>query len=353
MGGVDLDWPLPEDRIAQTPVEPRDAARLLVDAGPGRPPEHRQVRDLVSILRPGDLVVVNRSRVLAARLEAIKPSGGRVEVLLLEPDGPPGRWRCLVRPSRRVAAGTVVTAGELSVAVGADLGDGLRLVELSRRGVAVGAADAEEALAGVGRVPLPPYIHRSLADPLRYQTVMASAPGSVAAPTAGLHLTTELLEALADGGVAVAEVELHVGLDTFRPMTVDDPADHVMHSERFVVPPETMAACDRAERVVAVGTTSVRALESAARGLEGRTDLFIRPPFEFSVVDVMMTNFHLPGSTLLLLVSAFVGDRWRDLYDAALGGPYRFLSFGDAMLLERRTGDRSPASPPGAARTRR
>lgn len=332
----DFDYDLPDDRIAQAPVEPRDAARLLVDRGSGREPAHHRVRDLPTLLRPGDLLVVNRSRVLAARLELTKPTGGRVEVLLLEPvPGEAGRWRALVRPSRRVQAGTVLSAGDLEVTAGADDGDGVRLVDLQHRGVPVDAALADEVLADVGRVPLPPYIQRPLEDSRRYQTVFASAPGSVAAPTAGLHLTPDLLEGIRAAGVEVAEIELHVGLDTFRPMTSDDPAEHRMHSERFVVDDEVLVACEAAERVVAVGTTSVRSLESAVRGITDRTDLFIRSPWDWRVVDVMMTNFHLPRTTLLMLVEAFVGPRWRELYEVALAEDYRFLSFGDAMLLER------------------
>jgi S-adenosylmethionine:tRNA ribosyltransferase-isomerase len=189
-----------------------------------------------------------------------------------------------------------------------------------------------------GRMPLPPYITAALDDPERYQTVYARRPASAAAPTAGLHLTTPVLDSLAERGIGVARVELVVGLDTFRPVTVDDPRDHHIHSEAISVRPEVLEACEQAERVIAVGTTTVRALESAARGtLSGRTSLFIHDPFEFRVVDVLLTNFHLPRSSLLLLVHAFIGDRWRILYDTALAEGYRFFSFGDAMLLERPT----------------
>lgn len=331
----DFDYDLPEDRIAQAPVEPRHAARLLVDRGPGQAPGHHRVRDLPSLLRPGDLLVVNRSRVLAARLELHKPTGGRVEILLLEPvTAAPGHWRALVRPSRRVAAGTTLESGPLTITAGPDDGDGVRLVELCHRDRPVDATLADEVLADVGRVPLPPYIHRPLEDQRRYQTVFASAPGSVAAPTAGLHLTAEVLDDLRVAGIDVAEVELHVGLDTFRPLTADDPDHHRMHSERFVVDDDVLVACERAERVVAVGTTTVRSLESAVRGITDRTDLFIRSPWEWRVVDVMMTNFHLPKTTLLMMIEAFIGPRWRDLYGTALDHDYRFLSFGDAMLLD-------------------
>jgi S-adenosylmethionine:tRNA ribosyltransferase-isomerase len=221
------------------------------------------------------------------------------------------------------------------VQVGDRLADGRRAVWVKRAGVPVGPETAEIALAAAGDLPLPPYVHRPLADPGRYQTVFATRPGSVAAPTAGLHLTADLLAAAAAQGAEVVPVELVVGLDTFRPITADDPAQHVIHTERYRVPETTWNACRTAERVVAVGTTSVRALESvAATGeLSGRTDLFIHPPYRFAVVDVLLTNFHLPRSTLLLLVEAFIGPRWRELYRAALADGYRFLSLGDAMLL--------------------
>jgi S-adenosylmethionine:tRNA ribosyltransferase-isomerase len=212
------------------------------------------------------------------------------------------------------------------VEVGARVGDdGRRRVRL--------LADPEQH----GRLPLPPYIHQPLADPSRYQTVYATTPGSVAAPTAGLHLTTEVLDGCRARGVSVATVDLVVGLDTFRPIAVDDVDDHVMHSESYAVPESTWAACQSAERVVAVGTTTVRALEAAAatRSLTGRTDLFIKGDYPFQVVDVLLTNFHLPRSSLLLLIEAFVGPRWRALYEIALTEGYRFLSFGDAMLLSR------------------
>jgi S-adenosylmethionine:tRNA ribosyltransferase-isomerase len=223
----------------------------------------------------------------------------------------------------------------VSVLVGDRLAGGRRAVRVERAGAPVGPDTAEDALADAGELPLPPYVHGPLADPGRYQTVFATRPGSVAAPTAGLHLTADLLAAAGERGVTIAPVELVVGLDTFRPITAEDPARHVIHTERYRVPEQTWRACRSATRVVAVGTTSVRALESvAATGeLSGRTALFIRPPYRFAAVDVLLTNFHLPRSTLLLLVEAFIGPRWRDLYAGALAGGYRFLSLGDAMLL--------------------
>ena len=342
MDTSELDYDLPPAAIAQRPVEPRDAARLLVDAGVGRPPLHRTVADLPDLLRSGDLLVVNDTKVIPARLHLRKPTGGAVEVLLLE-RRPEGWWEGLVRPGRRVPAGTMLTreAGDgtdLVVEVGEVLGDDGR-----RRIVVHGGVDDLDALDRHGDVPLPPYIHEPLEDPGRYQTVYADRPGSVAAPTAGLHLTTDVLERLRARGVALATVDLVVGLGTFRPVTADRVEDHPMHAERYVVPEQTQVAVNEAvadpeRRVVAVGTTVVRALESWAvtGNPEASTRLFIHGDHEFLVVDVLMTNFHVPRSSLLALVEAFVGPRWRDLYGAALAEGYRFLSFGDAMLLSRR-----------------
>jgi S-adenosylmethionine:tRNA ribosyltransferase-isomerase len=336
----DYDYQLPPAAIAQTPVEPRDAARLLV-ARIGAPVEHRHVRDLADLLDPGDVLVVNETRVLPARLRFRKPTGGAVEVLLLErTDG--GWWEALVKPSRKLAPGTILDAGDgLKVEFGDVIRDaagragGKRLVHLH-------TDDTEDdALARHGVVPLPPYITAPLADAERYQTVYSTTPASTAAPTAGLHLTNELLERCRARHVDVHTVELVVGLDTFRPVTVDDPADHVMHTERYRVPQSTRDACAAAQgRVVAVGTTTVRALESAAatNDNEGRTDLFVHGDFPFRVVDTLLTNFHLPRSTLLLMLDAFLGGgngRWRELYELALRHDYRFLSFGDAMLVDR------------------
>jgi S-adenosylmethionine:tRNA ribosyltransferase-isomerase len=322
-----LDYPLPPGRIAQTPVEPRDAARLLVDRGHDRAPAHKVVADLPDLLAPGDLLVVNDTRVRPARLRLRKATGGAVEVLLLEPLAN-GTWEALVRPSRRVAPGTTVMSadGELAIVVDDERADG-------RRTVRVVTGDP----VAYGEVPLPPYIHQALADPERYQTVYANEPGSVAAPTAGLHLTNVVLDRCRQRGIGVARVELRVGVDTFRPITEARVEDHPMHAEIYAVPAETMDACTRATRVVAVGTTVVRALEATAATGErtGRTDLFIRPGFQFRAVDALLTNFHLPRTTLLALVGAFVGPRWRDLYDVALAEGYRFLSFGDAMLVQR------------------
>jgi S-adenosylmethionine:tRNA ribosyltransferase-isomerase len=341
-------YELPEASIAQTPIEPRDRARLLVDRGPGRPPEHRTVADLPALVHPGDVVVVNSTRVLPARLRLRKPTGGAVEVLLLERI-PSGEWEALVRPSRRVAPGTELAAGaDLRVRFGGPgpsgrgsgiggPGEGTRLVELRTDGPEGELAILERH----GVVPLPPYITVPLADPERYQTVFADRPGSAAAPTAGLHLTPAVLDGCRAAGARIEMLDLAVGMGTFRPMSAAKVEDHHVHAEQYQLRPETMAACEASRaaggRVVAVGTTTVRALESAALSgqLEGRTELFIRRPWRWRVVDVLLTNFHLPRSSLLVLVDAFVGARWRDLYGDALAAGYRFLSFGDAMLLDR------------------
>jgi S-adenosylmethionine:tRNA ribosyltransferase-isomerase len=333
----DFDYELPLDRIAQMPIEPRDAARLLVDRGAANP-DHRQVRDLPDILRPGDVVVVNETKVIPARLALQRATGGKAEILLLEPlDGERRVWEALIRPARKLKPGErlVAPGGTEVVEIGerTDAGDTFAVTVLSP----VDSLDVLTVLDEHGEMPLPPYITERLEDPDRYQTVYAREPGSAAAPTAGLHFTPELIGRLADRSIQVAKVELVVGLDTFRPITEDDPSKHRMHTERYRVPLSTMEQCERAERVVAVGTTTARALESAAatHELEGRTDIFIRAGFDWKVVDVLMTNFHLPKTTLLMMIDAFVGDRWRRLYEIALREHYRFLSFGDAMLLDR------------------
>lgn len=331
---TELRYELPADAIAQRPVEPRDAARLLVAVGDNA--IHATVADLPAYLRPGDVLVVNDTRVIPARLRLHKRSGGSVEVMLLAPEDDSQRtWDALVRPGRRVPSGTelVDDDGALAVVVGERTGaEGRRQVELV-------ADDApSELLARLGVLPLPPYIHEELADPDRYQTVFAHVPGSVAAPTAGLHLTSELLDRCRAAGAGVETVTLDVGLGTFQPITSERIEDHQMHVERYRVPEATLDACARAERVVAIGTTSLRALESAAATgqTEGSTGLFIHGDYDFRVVDVLLTNFHLPGSSLLALLGAFAGPRWRDLYATALESGYRFLSFGDAMLIDRR-----------------
>lgn len=335
MDTADFDYSLPDQAIAQTPIEPRDAARLLIDRGPGADPIHGRVTDLPSLICPGDVVVVNTTRVLPARLHLRKPSGATVEVLLIEPLDPGERtWEALVRPSRRVRDGIVLEAGDdFAIAVGSAHSDGTRRVEIR---LAHGCT-LLEALQRHGQVPLPPYIKHALADPERYQTTFALEPGSVAAPTAGLHLTAAVLSGIHRAGGQVQPVELMVGLGTFKPMVAERVEDHRMHGERYRVPSQTMAACEGAQRVIAIGTTTVRALESAAATgvLEGRTDLFIHGDHHFALVDALLTNFHQPRSSLLVLVEAFMGRRWRELYRAALADGYRFLSFGDAMFVER------------------
>ena len=331
---TDFDYELPVERIAQVPIEPRDAARLLVDRGSSTP-AHLHVHDLPALLDDGDLLVVNDTKVIPARLRLHRDTGGSAEVLLLEPISDDRHtWEAMIRPARKLRRGERLVDGA-----------GEALVEIGRRTTSgdtwevtiVAEGDPVAILQRHGEMPLPPYIGVGLAKPERYQTVYAADPASAAAPTAGLHFTQGLLASIAAMGVEIATVELVVGLDTFKPVVVDDPAQHVMHSERYRVDAIVMEQCRSARRVVAVGTTTTRALESAASlgELEGRTRLFINRPYDWNVVDVMMTNFHLPRTTLLMMIDAFIGERWRPLYDVALAEGYRFLSFGDAMLLDR------------------
>ena len=338
----DYDYDLPFASIAQDPIEQRDAARLLVALSASAAPQHRHIRDLASLLDPGDLLVVNETRVIPARLHLSKPSGGAVEVLLLEHRSDQS-WQALVKPSRKVAAGTRLRPGPgLIVEIGEVLQGGQRLVRLlGDDGEPLARGAEEQALETFGEAPLPPYISAPLADSSRYQTTYARVAGSAAAPTAGLHFTPAVFDALSSRGVEVAKVDLAVGLDTFRPVTVDRPEEHNIHSERYDVPAATWDAVLRTRaaggRVVAVGTTTVRSLETVAASgvLSGRTKLLIYGSYPFAVVDILLTNFHLPRSSLLLLVEAFAGTRWRDLYAEAIHEGYRFLSLGDAMLLGR------------------
>ena len=331
----DFDYELPERAIATVGAEPRDSARLLVD---GDPPRHLHVHDLPSLLGPGDVVVLNDTRVLPARVRFTRPSGGSAEVLLLE-DAGEGWWQALVRPSAKLPPGTTVAVADgFEVELGEDLGEGRRLVRPHAAGGVLLGDDLIAALEEHGEMPLPPYLGSSrLADPERYQTVYALRPASAAAPTAGLHLTPAVLDAIRGRGATVSRVELVVGLGTFRPIVVEQIDEHVMHHEHYRIEPAAWEVIRSARRVVAIGTTSVRALESAAVSgeLSGRTDLFIRRPYAWQVVDVLMTNFHLPKSSLLVMIDAFIGPRWRDLYELAMDEGYRFLSFGDAMFLER------------------
>ena len=343
----DFDYVLPQERIAQTPAEPRDSSRLLVlrrqDTADAI--EHRTFRDLTEYLRPGDLMVFNRSRVIPARLYGTETrSGAQVEILLVRRTEP-GIWQALGRPGRRLRVGAeVVIAGAdesapVRVEVLATGENGLRTVRLSDDG----------SLDGLGELPLPPYIKETPDDPERYQTVYADAPGSVAAPTAGLHFTDAMLDDIRSQGVHTAWVTLHVGLDTFRPVHGEDIAEHKIHTEWYELPAETADAINRARRngnrIIAVGTTTVRTLEHVAKDAHsagaseitastGDADLFIVPGHQFRLVDAMLTNFHLPRSTLLMLVSAFAGrERILAAYQEAIEREYRFYSFGDAMLI--------------------
>jgi S-adenosylmethionine:tRNA ribosyltransferase-isomerase len=317
MRSTELDYALPPELIAQRPAERRDASRLLVyDRGSG---DVRQ-RSFAELPREldGYLTVVNDTRVVPARLELRRETGGEVEVLLVERLGDE-RWEALARPSRRLRAGERLR--------GRGSGSSVELVET------LGAGRWVVQLAGEpdGELPLPPYVHETPADPERYQTVYARDPGSAAAPTAGLHFTPELLASLDHESVT-----LHVGLDTFRPLTTETVEEHAIHGERYRVEEAAWRRIEAADRVLAVGTTTTRVLETLARAgpLEGRTDLFITPGFAFRRVDALLTNFHLPRTTLLALVMAFAGiDATRDLYALAISERYRFYSFGDAMLV--------------------
>lgn len=339
----DFDYDLPTGMIAQKPAEPRDSCRLMVlDRASGQI-DHRRFSDLVEYLKAGDLLVVNETRVLPARLKGVKEgTGGQVEVLLLRERGT-DTWECLVRPGRRLPPGTKILFGDLEMTglVAGVLEDsGGRLIQFSvRQGHLMDVAHR------IGEVPLPPYISRPIEDPELYQTVYGTDEHSAAAPTAGLHFTKELLATVEEDGVRVGRVDLDVGLDTFRPVAEEDPSKHKIHTERFRVPSFTADGVNdcraRGGRVFAVGTTSVRALESAWDEKDGReaeaggsTGLFILPGFRFHATDALITNFHVPRSTLLMLVSAFAGrELVMGAYETAKAEGYRFLSFGDAMLI--------------------
>jgi len=355
----DFDYALPADRIAQRPAQPRDSSRLMILDRTSGAIQHRSFRDLPSLLTPGDALILNETRVIPARLRARKlPGGGRVELLLLEREGP-RTWQALVggkglRPGLRLQV-----EGGPQAEVVEQMDGARRLVRFDR--------PISPELERLGESPLPPYIHEPLRDPAEYQTIYARNPGSAAAPTAGLHFTPALLQSLEEGGLRIGRITLHIGLDTFAPVKESDPRRHAIHSEWCSVPAAALeavaAARGEGRRVVAVGTTVVRALETAAAATkvvfgspgstaaamtssagpaaparpasyEGRTDLFILPGFEFRLVDALLTNFHLPRSTLLMLVSAFAGrERVLAAYEAARQNGYRFYSFGDAMLI--------------------
>ncbi len=361
----DFDYALPPELIAQTPIEPRDASRLLVVQRTTGSMMHRHFRDIGEYLRPGDLLIANHSRVIPARLLGHRAeTGGAVEVLLLSerPDLGMDYWEALVRPGRRLRVGDYIIFDNgtgkrewLQAEIMDRTEAGGRVIRFSIVGQERRAekdpygvqsmVDVRQMIDQLGRMPLPPYIHETLTDPERYQTVYSRITGSAAAPTAGLHFTSQLLASLQQRGVQVGFVTLHVGLDTFRPVEVEDYREHQIHSEEIELNEETAHLIRetraRGGRVVAVGTTSVRVLESVASMHEGRieaykgsTRLFITPGYSFMAVDAMITNFHLPRSTLLLLVSAFMSkDLMERAYQEAIRERYRFFSFGDAMLL--------------------
>ena len=358
---IDFDYELPVELIAQTPLEPRDSSRLLVVDRAHKSFAHRHFRDLGEFLRPGDLLIANQSRVIPARLLGRRVgNGGVVETLLLaeRPDLGRDYWETLVRPGRRLRTGALIEFGgegqtpRLRGEVGQHTEAGGRIVHFTLPGEEQADTNDPYSLLSVrqrideiGRMPLPPYIHEKLDDPERYQTVYARIQGSAAAPTAGLHFTSRLLEEIRQQGVKVGFVTLHVGLDTFRPVESESVSEHKMHSEEIELDAETARLINDTRaaggRVVAVGTTSVRVLESVASIFEGQikaykgsTRLFITPGYHYQVVDALITNFHLPRSTLLLLVSAFMGkELMEEAYREAIGERYRFFSFGDAMLI--------------------
>ena len=335
----DFSFDLPEELIAQTPMEQRDASRLLcLDKQTGAV-EHRHFYDLPDLLREGDCLVLNNSRVLPARLIGIRPTGGAVELVLLRDLGG-NRWECLSRPGRKTKPGQRILfgEGELQAVVEETVSGGNRIVRFEYEGIFL------EVLERLGRMPLPPYIREELKDPERYQTVYSKELGSAAAPTAGLHFTKELLETVRNKGVLTEFVTLHVGLGTFRPVKEEEIENHEMHSEYCIIPPETAEAVNRTRknggRIIAVGTTSCRTLESFAKedgtleASSGWTNIFIYPGYRFKCIDALITNFHLPESTLIMLVSALAGrENILNAYRIAVSEKYRFFSFGDAMMI--------------------
>lgn len=333
-------YDLPEELIAQTPVEPRDSSRLLCYNRAQDSVEHNVFRDIENKLNAGDVLVINNTRVIPARLFGYDEKGRKYEILLLKRINYTD-WEAILKPARKAKIGsTIVINEELSLKIlGINADNGVRSIGFSFEGV------FEDILSRVGSMPLPPYITEKLQDKARYNTVYAKVDGSSAAPTAGLHFTPELMERLKAKGVIIAEVLLHVGLGTFRPVKTDNILDHVMHSEHYVVSEETAEiinkAVDEGRRVIAVGTTSVRTLESASdetghiKAGSADTSIFIYPSYKFKVVNALITNFHLPESTLIMLVSALIGrEKTLELYNTAVNMRYRFFSFGDAMFIE-------------------
>ena len=339
----DFDYDLPEERIAQTPLEPRDSARLMVLHPKEHTIEHRHFYELGDFLRSGDVLIFNDTRVIPARLiGARSQTGGKVEVFLLRQIDK-DQWEVLVKPGKKARVGSFIQFGdELSCEIIADTDFGGRIVRFIYHGI------FEEILDRLGSMPLPPYIHEKLEDRERYQTIYSRVKGSAAAPTAGLHFTKNLMERLHEQGIQFGFITLHVGLGTFRPVHVDVIEDHVMHREFYSVPTETAELIQRAKlegrRVVAVGTTSIRTLEASAASTghieagSGWTDIFIYPGYEFKVVDAVITNFHLPKSTLIMLISAFAGRTFTlEAYRTAVKEQYRFFSFGDAMFISSKS----------------
>ena len=334
----DFYYDLPEELIAQTPATPRDSSRLLVYNRATKQIEHKIFRDILQYLKSGDVLVVNNTKVLPARLYAHTENGGAVEVLLLKRLDK-DKWEVLVKPGKKCKIGTRLSiCDELSLTVEGITDSGERIINFHYNGV------FEQILDKVGNMPLPPYIKKKLDDKNRYQTVYAKTDGSAAAPTAGLHFTPELLQAVKNKGVEIAEVLLHVGLGTFRPVKEDIITDHKMHSEYYEVNEKAAEIINKAKRegrrIIAVGTTSVRTLESVAdengflKPCHGNTEIFIYPPYKFKCVDALITNFHLPESTLIMLVAAMTGrEEILNLYNTAVKEKYRFFSFGDAMLV--------------------
>lgn len=340
MNKSDFDFYLPEELIAQTPLEKRDTSRLLHLNKQTGEIEHKHFYDIKQYLREGDCLVLNDSRVLPARLIGAKPTGGAVELVLLKDLGD-NRWECLSRPGRKTKPGQelVFGNGELTAVVQEVTLGGNRIVKFSYEGIFL------EILERLGKMPLPPYIKEELQDSERYQTVYSKELGSAAAPTAGLHFTKELLAEIADMGVKICYVTLHVGLGTFRPVKADKIEDHEMHSEFCIVPDETAESVNAVKRaggrVIAVGTTSCRTLESfttedgVLQATSGWTNIFIYPGYKFNSIDALITNFHLPESTLIMLVSALAGrEHILNAYNTAVKERYRFFSFGDAMMIE-------------------
>ena len=333
------DYHLPENLIAQTPLEKRDESRLLIFDRKTKDIYHRHFKDITDFLKKGDVLVVNNTRVLPARLMAKKDTGANVEILLLKRINL-NDWEVLLKPGKRVKIGTILTiSDELKCELIEIKQDGNRIVRFYYNGV------FEEILNRVGSMPLPHYIHEKLKDKERYQTVYNKVLGSAAAPTAGLHFTPELIKKIQDMGVEILELTLDVGLGTFRPCKEKDITKHVMHTEHYRLTQDVADKINKAKienrRVIAVGTTSVRTLETVAQNgmpleaSEGDTSIFIYPPYEFKVVDALITNFHLPKSTLLMLVSAFAGyENTMNIYETAVENQYRFFSFGDAMFIE-------------------